>query len=159
MFTYILYGVAIIGLIISLIKSKKKTKMALKKAWKAFENLMPQFLSILVIIGLVFAIFTPDQIQKVLGEGAGVYGVLLSLVIGAAIFIPGFVAFPLAAALLQNGAGYAQVAAFISALMMVGVITIPLEVSIFGKKSTAIRNVAALIFSVIVAIAMGGLLS
>lgn len=159
MFTYILYGVAIVGLIISLIKSKKKTKMALKKAWKAFENLMPQFLSILVIIGLVFAIFTPDQIQKVLGEGAGVYGVLLSLVIGSAIFIPGFVAFPLAAALLQNGAGYAQVAAFISALMMVGVITIPLEVSIFGKKSTAIRNVAALIFSVIVAIAMGGLLS
>lgn len=157
MFTYILYGVAMIGLIVSAAKSKKKTKMALKKAWKAFENILPQFLTVLVIIGLAFAIFTPEEIQRVLGESAGVLGVILSLIIGSAVFIPGFVAFPLASALLENGAGYAQVAAFISSLMMVGVITIPLEVSIFGKKSTVIRNVAALVFSVIVAIVIGGL--
>lgn len=159
MFTYVLYAAAVIGLIISVVKSKKKTKMALKKAWKAFENILPQFLVVLVIIGLVFAIFTPQDIQKVLGEGAGVSGVLLSLGIGSAVFIPGFVAFPLASALLENGAGYAQVAAFISSLMMVGVITIPLEMSIFGKKSTVIRNIGALCFSILVALVIGGIFS
>ncbi|NLA52919.1 MAG: permease, partial [Clostridiales bacterium] len=38
MFTIILYILAIICLGISLYKDRGKTKMALKKAWKAFEN-------------------------------------------------------------------------------------------------------------------------
>lgn len=49
MFTYLLYGVAAVGLTVSFIKSKKKTKMALKKAWKSFENILPQFLTVLGI--------------------------------------------------------------------------------------------------------------
>lgn len=48
MFTAILYGVAGTGLIISFFKDRKKTKMALKKAWKSFENILPQFLSVLL---------------------------------------------------------------------------------------------------------------
>lgn len=39
MFTAILYGVAGTGLILSFFKDRKKTKMALKKAWKSFENM------------------------------------------------------------------------------------------------------------------------
>jgi hypothetical protein len=38
MFTIILYLLAITFLVISFFKDKKKTKMALIKAWKAFEN-------------------------------------------------------------------------------------------------------------------------
>jgi uncharacterized protein YoxC len=48
-FTYVLYALALIGLTLSLFKDKNKTKMALKKAWKSFENILPQFLSILVL--------------------------------------------------------------------------------------------------------------
>ncbi|NLB40876.1 MAG: permease, partial [Clostridiales bacterium] len=72
--------------------------------------------------------------------------------------IPGFVAFPLAAALLKSGAGYMQIAAFISTLMMVGIVTMPVEISYFGKKATLVRNAAALGFSLIVALMMGVLL-
>lgn len=35
---YLLYGVTIIFTVISFYKDRKKTKMALKKAWKAFER-------------------------------------------------------------------------------------------------------------------------
>ena len=42
MFTYVLYALAGAGLLISFMKDKKKTKMALKKAWKSFENILPQ---------------------------------------------------------------------------------------------------------------------
>lgn len=52
MFSYLLYGVAAVGLTVSFIKSKKKTKMALKKAWKSFENILPQFLTVLLLIGI-----------------------------------------------------------------------------------------------------------
>ena len=51
-----------------------------------------------------------------------------------------------------------QIAAFISTLMMVGIVTMPVEISYFGKKATIVRNVAAFGFSFIVALVMGALL-
>jgi len=79
---------------------------------------------------------------------------LIASVIGSVTLIPGFVAFPLAAGLLKSGAGYLQLAVFISTLMMVGVITLPVEMKYFGKKVAVLRNVYAYIFSFFVAFIM-----
>jgi uncharacterized membrane protein YraQ (UPF0718 family) len=132
--------------------------LALKKAWKSFENIMPQFLAIIFIIGIMLSILTPDQISQFLGSESGWIGVIIAAVIGSITLIPGFVAFPLAAALLKSGAGYMQIAAFVSTLMMVGIVTIPVEIKYFGKRATIIRNVLAFIFSLIVAALMGVLI-
>lgn len=156
--TFVLYPLAILALAVSFIKSKAKTKMALMKAWKSLENILPQLITILLIIGIALAILTPGQISKFIGGESGWLGVLLALVVGAITLVPGPVAFPLASALLENGAGYMQLAAFISSLTMVGVITMPMEISYFGKKTTVLRNSLALGFSVLVAIVMGVLM-
>ncbi|HHV39320.1 MAG TPA: permease [Tepidimicrobium sp.] len=153
--TAILYVFALGALLISAMKSREKTMLALKKAWKAFENILPQLSSILVIIGIALAILTPEQISRLLGSGSGWGGVLLAALIGAITLVPSPVAFPLAAALLASGAGYMQLAAFISSLMMVGIVTIPLETNYFGRKAALIRNLSAFIFSLVVALAMG----
>jgi len=153
--TAALYVIAILALSTSLLKSREKTILALKKAWKSFENILPQFLSILIIIGILLTVLSPEQISKLLGKESGWYGVLIAAVIGSVTLVPGFIAFPLAAALLKSGAGYMQIAAFISALMMVGIVTIPVEVEYFGKKAAAVRNIAAFVFSLFVALVMG----
>ncbi|MDD3092993.1 MAG: permease [Clostridia bacterium] len=158
MFTYIIYGLAVIGLSVSFFKDRQKTKMALTKAWKSFENILPQFLAILVIIGIIFAILSPSTIQVLLGSNSGFFGVIGASLIGAITLIPGFVAFPLAAALLNSGAGYMQIAAFVASLMMVGIITLPLEIKTFGKKAAVIRNVSAYAFSLIAALIIGVIL-
>jgi len=155
MFTYIIYGLAGGVLLIFFLKDRYKTKMALKKAWKSFENILPQFLSILIIIGLALAILSPETITALLGKDSGLFGLFVSAIIGSITLIPGFVAFPLAAALLKNGAGYMQVAAFISTLMMVGIVTLPLEIKTFGKRATIIRNISAFFFSLIAAVLIG----
>jgi len=56
---------------------------------------------------------------------------------------------------LQGGAGYMQIGAFVSSLMMVGVVTLPMEVKYFGKKSTITRNLFAFIYSFAVALIIG----
>ena len=155
MFTYILYALAIAGLAISFFKNRQKTKLALIKAWKAFENILPQILTIFLVIGFALAIFPPETIRRLLGSESGVWGVLAAAVLGSVTLMPGFVAFPLAAALLKSGAGYMQLAAFVSTLMMVGVVTIPIERKTFGLRATITRNVAALAFSFVVAIVIG----
>ncbi|MBZ4647120.1 MAG: hypothetical protein PWR27_2271 [Petroclostridium sp.] len=132
--------------------------MALKKAWKSFENILPQFLSILIIIGITLAVMSPETISKLIGEQSGWLGMIVAAVIGSITLIPGFVAFPLASALLKSGAGFMQIAVFISTLMMVGIVTIPVEMKYFGKKAAIIRNSLAFVFSFVVAIVIGVIL-
>ena len=158
MFTKIIYGLAIAGLVVSFARDRKKTKMALKKAWKSFENILPQFLAILVLIGLVLTLLSRETISLLLGSNSGVLGVLMAAFIGSITLIPGFVAFPLAAALFQSGAGVVQIAAFVSTLMMVGVVTLPLELKTFGLRAAILRNVSAFVFSLAAAFAMGVIL-
>jgi len=128
---------------------------ALKKAWKALENILPQLLVVLILVGLLLAVLNPEAISKLIGSDSGWYGVLLASVIGSITLIPGFIAFPTAAMLLAGGAGYMQIGAFISTLMMVGVVTMPVEIKYFGKKVTVIRNILAFAFSFLVALVIG----
>ncbi|AMJ41076.1 permease [Anaerotignum propionicum] len=150
--TYLFYFAAIIALVISFVKDKKKSMLALKKAWKSFENILPQVLSLLVIVGILLAVVNTDVISQLIGENSGWFGVVLAGSVGAITLIPPYVAFPTAALLVDAGAGYMQIGAFISTLMMVGLVTIPVEMKFFGKKLTLLRNLFAFIFSFFVAI-------
>lgn len=155
MYNYALYLLAVIFLMVSYKRDKKKTKMALKKAWKSFENIMPQFLTILAFLGMVLALLSPDVISHLLGQKAGWQGIIIASIIGSITLIPAFIAFPIAAILLKNGAGFAQIAVFVSTLMMVGIVTLPLEIKCFGKKISIMRNMFAYLFSFIIALVIG----
>jgi uncharacterized membrane protein YraQ (UPF0718 family) len=90
-----------------------------------------------------------------MGQQSGWWGMLIASIIGATAMIPAFIAFPLTAALLKNGAGLMQIAVFVSTLMMVSVVTLPVEIRYFGKKATYLRNSLAYLFSFVVAIVIG----
>ena len=153
--TYILYGISILFLGLSFYKDKKKTKVALKKAWKAFENILPEFLVVILLVGVLLSVLNTEVISKIIGSESGWFGVIVAAVVGAITLIPGFVAFPTAALLLQGGAGYMQIGAFVSTLMMVGIITMPVEIRYFGKRLTVLRNLLAFLFSFLVAAIIG----
>lgn len=158
MSTIILYSLSGILLLLSWIKDKEKTKKAVKKAWKSFENIMPQFLTVLLLIGLVLTILDQKIILELIGKESGFLGMTIAAILGSITLIPGFIAFPLAASLLKAGAGYGQIAMFVTTLMMVGVVTIPIEREYFGTSTTYKRNILAFIFSIMVAIIMGGVM-
>jgi len=151
----LLYLLTIGLLAVSFAKDKKKTKMALMKAWKSLTNILPEFIGVIMLVGIMLAVLNPQVISRLLGQQSGWFGVVIAAVVGAITLIPGFIAFPTAALLLQNGAGYMQIAAFVSALMMVGFVTIPVETKYFGRRLTLWRNSLAFIFSFIVAFVIG----
>jgi len=138
-------------LLFHIIKTRKKQTMAMKKAWKSFENILPEFLGVIMLVGVLLAVLNPQVISKIIGNDSGWVGVIIAAIVGSITLIPGFVAFPTAAMLLQNGAGYMQIGVFLSTLMMVGIVTMPVEIKYFGKKLTILRNLFAFIFSFIVA--------
>lgn len=150
-----LYILAITVTLISFIKDKEKTKKALKKGWSAFENILPTVLSVMAVVGISLSLLDEELIAKVIGPNSGILGIILAIAIGSITMMAGFIAFPLGALLMERGAGVAQVAGFISALMMVGLLTIPLEIKYWGKKVTLMRNILGVIISFIVAIVIG----
>lgn len=157
--TLLLYGLAAVGLALSLFKDRAKTKVALKKALKAFEGILPQFLAVLFLVAAMLAVVDAATISRILGTGSGFLGILGASLVGAITLIPGFVAFPAAAALLKDGAGATQIAAFVSSLMMVGVVTLPMEMKYFGKQAALLRNALAWVFSIAAAFFVGWVVS
>jgi uncharacterized membrane protein YraQ (UPF0718 family) len=155
MYSIVIYIITGVLLLISLMASRKKTLLALKKAWKSFEKILPELIAIMLFVGLLIALLDPGTISALLGDNSGFLGLLIASVVGSITLIPGFVAFPMAAMLLNNGAGITQIALFISTLMMVGVVTFPVERKYFGTKLTVLRNTFAFGFSFLVAGLMG----
>jgi len=150
-----IYLIAIVFLIVSFIKSRQKTKQVLLKAWNSFKNILPMLLGVILLVGLMLSILDANLISKIIGKQSGFYGVMLSALVGSITLIPGFIAFPTAALLLNGGAGYIQIAAFVQTLMMVGIVTLPMEIKYFNKKIAVLRNVLSFVLSIGVAYLIG----
>ena len=143
---------------VSLAADRSKTMLGVKKGLKMFLGIMPTLFGILAIVSLMLAAFHPSAIRQMLG-GGGAVPFIAALLIGSISLIPGFIAFPLAGVLRSNGATTPVLAAFITTLMMVGIITLPLEAKFFGSRVAILRNVLAFIGAIIVALLMSVVLS
>ena len=109
-----------------------------------FAGVLPQFISVLLFSGLLLALLPPQAIGRLLGREAGLGGMLFSALVGAVALVPVMVVFPLVGRLLEDGAGIAQMAVFISTLTTVGVVTLPMEIRYWGKKAALLRNLLGL---------------
>ena len=151
----IINGIAVIGLLIAFIKNKEKAIESLKMALKSFVKMLPMVFIIIIAIGLLLGFVPPEQISRFVGEQSGVGGILLVGVVGALMHIPALLSFPLAASILENGASVTAVAAFITTLTMIGMITLPLEIKILGKKMALLRNGISFVIAILIAFIMG----
>jgi uncharacterized membrane protein YraQ (UPF0718 family) len=145
-------------LLLSFIRDKDKTVLGVKKGGKMLFNILHPFLNILILISIVLFFVPAPLIVHYLGANSGWFGFGLVAFIGSITLVPGIIAYPLAAALLKQGATYSVVAVFITTLMMVGVVTLPLEIKYFGKKAAIMRNTLNLIAAIIIGILMGRLM-
>ena len=149
-FLWIIAGAA---LAVSLAVDGRKTRLAVIKGLKMLMAVAPLMLGVLAAVSLALAAVSPEMLKQVLA-GGGPLPFLAALVIGSIALIPGYVAYPLAGILRQNGASIGVLAAFITTLMMVGVLTLPLEARFFGWRVAWIRNALALGGALVVALGM-----
>ncbi len=154
----IINSIAIVGLLIAFVKNKEKAFTSLKIALKSFIKLLPIVFIIIIFIGLLLGFVPPEQISRFVGEQSGIGGVLLIGVVGALMHIPALLSFPLAASMLESGASITAIAAFITTLTMIGMITLPLEIKILGKKMALLRNGLSFIVALLIAFLMGMIL-
>ncbi len=151
----ILIAITIICLIISLVIDRKKTFEGVKRGAKMFLKLLPALLIVLFLVSSFIYLVPEEVIVEYLGADSGALGVITAALIGSISLIPGFVAFPLAGILVSRGVSYTIVAVFITSLMMVGTLTLPLEIKYFGGKAAIMRNVLSFLGAIVIGFLIG----
>ena len=152
---YILYILTGLALATSLIANRQKTAGALRIAVRRFVNILPAFLAMLILISVVLFLIPDEVIIRFLGADAKYAAVLSAAALGSIALMPGFIAFPLAGVLLEKGVLYMVLSAFTTTMMMVGVLTYPIEKEYFGARVTIIRNAVSFVIAIVVAMMTG----
>ncbi|MBN2440028.1 MAG: permease [Spirochaetales bacterium] len=145
----------LVCLLVSLLKNRSKTLKALKTGFMSLFKISPTILSIIILIGLFLTFIPKDLISKLIGQESGVPGLFTAALLGAILHIPAIVSFPLSASLIKGGASITAVAAFITTLTMIGMVTLPLEIKELGRKFALLRNGISFVIALIIAILIG----
>ncbi len=151
----VIYVLTAVAMFVSVLKSPDKTKEALRIGMRKFLKVAPAFAQIVMLASIVLCLVPNHIIARWLGAENPWLALLSGAGLGSLTILPGFIAFPLSAALLDKGAAYMVLSAFTTTVMMVGIVTIPLERAYFGLKVTLIRNLLSLGIALIVALATG----
>ena len=152
---YYLYSITGLALLISAIIDRKKTFVAIKISCKKFIKIIPAFLTMLILVSIILFFMPEKMISNYLGNNKIFIGVILASILGSITLMPGFIVFPLCGILLKKGVSYMVLSAFTTTLMMVGILTYPVEKEYFGIKVTIIRNFISLFIALIVALSVG----
>lgn len=140
---------------ISWFVSRQRTLEAVRLAWSFFRDVLPMFVVVLVFTSLSLGLISEEVLLELLVGRGLLAGSITGAVAGSIAAIPGSVAFPLSGILLEKGVPYTVIAAFTTTLMMVGVVTLPLEREYLGFKVALARNLAGLAMALVVSIAIG----
>jgi len=151
----VLYILSILALTASLICSRKKTLEALQIAWHRFLKLLPPFLTMLSAVALVLTALPQEVFVRYLGGENLLFTTTAAGLLGSLTLMPGFIAFPLSGLLLKQGVPYIVLAAFTTTLMMVGVLTFPIERHYLGIRVALLRNLISLLIALLVSISIG----
>lgn len=153
--TWSMYIIVFGALGVLAVRDRAKARQAVRIAIRSFLGILPSMLAIIGLIGLLVGLVPREVISRYLGQEASWGATVTAALIGAVLYIPSLVAFPLAASLLRAGASVATIAAFLTTLIMVGTVTLPLEIRHVGKKIALSRNLLSLLFAFVIAIVMG----
>ncbi len=152
---YLIYIITALSLLISIIFDFNKTKQAIQIAFKKLLNILPAFLKMLILVSFILYLVPDQMVVKYLGQNSDLYGLFASLSFGSITMMPGFIAFPLAGILVDKGVSYMNIAGFSTTLMMVGILTYPVEKKYLGRRLTILRNLISLAIAIIVTFVIG----
>ena len=152
--------IALVGIVVALLalsawKSRPRTKKALKIGAKQFWNVLPFFVAVFGLIGLLEVLLTPKMVQAWLGSGSGLLAPLYAAIFGGMATGPPAAVFPLGQYLLSQHASVAAVSTLLIAWVAVGTVTLPAEIRFFGARFALSRWALAFVLSIALGLTMG----
>ena len=118
---------------------------ALKEGGLTFVRFLPILLAAFLIINLIQRLVPAETIEAWLSQSKGPKGHLIAWAVG--FVTPGgpMIAFPLVGVLYKAGASVALLVTYVSSVLMLNMIRLPLELGFYGFRLTALRYVSCLV--------------
>jgi len=128
-----------------------KMKQSIIKALKSIKRSLPLILGSISLVSLISAIIPKSFYGKAFSQSQALNSVIGSMLGSISAGSP-ITSYIISGELLKQGVGLIAVTSFLVAWVTVGLIQIPAESSILGKKFAILRNVSSFILSILVAI-------
>ena len=129
----------------------KKLKQAIVKSAKAMYKSLPVLLGVILLVSLANTLIPKSIYSSLFSKN-----LFLDSVIGSALgsILAGnpITSYILGGEFLKQGISLVAVTAFLVAWVTVGIVQLPAESMLLGKKFAITRNITAFVFSIIVAI-------
>jgi uncharacterized membrane protein YraQ (UPF0718 family) len=122
-----------------------------RKALNGIIEILPILMGVLLLVSIV-TVMVPKSFYAALFNGNLFRDSLTGSLLGSLLAGNPVTAYILGSGFLQNGVSIIAVTAFIAAWTTVGVVQLPAEAMILGKKFAFSRNISAFILSILVAI-------
>ena len=103
---------------------------------KSMLSLLPP---ILILVGLLDVWVPKSTLVRYMGEGSGLKGIIIALVLGSAAAGPLYAAFPIAALLIKKGARLAYVIFFLGVWSSTKLPLVLFEIASLGLKFTLVH--------------------
>ena len=145
-------GVAVLA---SFAADRDRTLQAGRMAVKKILHITPAILTMLILVSVALYLVPEELISRYLMGRNILAGTAIASAIGSITLMPGFIAYPLCGILLERGVPYMVLSALTTTMMMVGVMTFPIEREYFGTRVALVRNVLGFLIALTVALAMG----
>ncbi len=122
------------------------------KAGRQIYKTLPILLGAILLISIAETIIPKGVYASLFGAGQAVNSVI-GAALGSVLAGNPVTSYVLGGEFLDNGVSLVAVTAFLIAWVTVGVVQIPAEAMLLGKRFTMMRNAAAFLFAIIAAFA------
>ena len=132
--------------LIAYYKGEGQHIIGMRSALRMTVQILPLLIFAFIVAGMVQVLVPREILSEWVGAESGMRGILIGTVTGA--LAPGgpYVSLPVAAGLLQAGAGVGTMVAFLTGWSLWAVSRLPMEVGIMGWKFTLIRIASTFFF-------------
>jgi uncharacterized membrane protein YraQ (UPF0718 family) len=138
-YRFFLVTIGIIG-IITLINRSVGIK-AIGVAGYSFKEMALVIPPVFILLGLLDVWVPRETMVKYMGEGSGIKGVILSIILGSAAAGPLYGAFPVAAVFMKKGVKFSNILIFIGAWSTTKIPMFLFEISALGARFAVTRLV------------------
>jgi uncharacterized membrane protein YraQ (UPF0718 family) len=128
-----------------------KYKDAFIKTGRAFRTITPVITGVLLLISVITTA-VPKESYKIIFTGNYLTDPLIGAVFGSVAAGNPITSYIIGGELLKEGVSLIAVTAFILAWVTVGIVQLPAEIVMLGRRFSLMRNLVSFIFSIITAV-------
>lgn len=129
----------------------KKLKNAVKKSAKSFYKTLPVLAGVVLLVSLANTLIPKSLYSKVFSKNL-VLDSIIGSSLGSVLAGNPITSYVLGGEFLNQGISLVAVTSFLVAWVTVGIVQLPAESLLLGKRFSFLRNFLSFVFSIIVAI-------